>query len=179
MEDMILIKPTEQYLEEIAAYRAEFVARGDSMDGCGSLRRVTDPLEWLRDTARASKKETVRPDLVVATQFIGVRPEDNRLIGMIQVRHYFNDYLEKYAGHIGYSVRPSERKRGYAKQMLRACLPYCREIGLEKVLITCDETNEASRRTILANGGVYESTVYEPDKKINIQRYWIKLHKAE
>ncbi len=94
---------------------------------------------------------------------------------MLQVRHYFNDYLEKFAGHIGYSVRPTERSKGYAKRMLREGLEFCRSIGIERVLISCEIHNEASRRTILANGGVYESTVYEPDKKIDLQRYWIDL----
>ena len=112
---------------------------------------------------------------MLATQFFYVRPSDRKIVGMIQVRYYFNEYLEKYAGHIGYSVRPSERRKGYAKQMLRDCLPFCREIGLESVLITCDEDNEGSRRTILANGGVYESTVFEPEEGLTLQRYWIHL----
>ncbi len=94
---------------------------------------------------------------------------------MIQVRHRFNEYLEKYAGHIGYSVRPSERRKGYAKHMLALVLPFCRALGLERVLISCHDTNEASRRTILANGGVYESTVFHPDDGGMLERYWIDL----
>ena len=95
---------------------------------------------------------------------------------MIQVRHYFNDYLEKYAGHIGYSTRPGERRKGYAKEMLRLALEFCKEtLGLDKVLISCYDDNEASRRTILANGGVYESTVHEPDHDRTLERYWITI----
>ena len=94
---------------------------------------------------------------------------------MLQVRHYLNEHLLRFGGHIGYSVRPSERRRGYAKAMLQAALPFCREMGIKKVLITCDENNPASEKTILANGGKYESTVYEPDEKINLKRFWIEL----
>lgn len=94
---------------------------------------------------------------------------------MIQVRHYFNDFLEKYAGHIGYSVRPSERCKGYAKRMLKMTLPFCQEIGIDKVLIACIDGNIGSEKTILANDGVYESTVYEPNGDRYLKRFWIDL----
>ena len=113
--------------------------------------------------------------LVPATQFLFLRKSDNKLVGMIQVRHRFNDYLEKYAGHIGYSVRPSERRKGYAKEMLRITLPFCREIGIDKVLITCIDGNIGSEKTILANGGIYEYTIHEPDENVNLKRFWITL----
>ena len=126
-------------------------------------------------TARNWVASTFPSGRVVATQFLAVRQSDGRLVGMIQVRHYFNEYLKKYAGHIGYSVRPCERRRGYAKEMLRLALPFCKGIGLDRVLISCEVNNEGSRRTILANGGVYESTVHEPEEDIDLERYWIAL----
>ena len=105
------------------------------------------------------------------------REEDQKIVGMLQIRHYFNDYLEKYGGHIGYSVAPSERRKGYASQMLKTALPKCKELGIDKVLITCIDNNEGSRKTILSNGGVYESSVYEPNEKVYLERYWINLSK--
>ena len=172
---MKLIEPDEWYLSQVAEFRKEFLDAGSSMDGQGPLRRMADPAEWLR-FCRACKTEAgCPPQFVPATQFLYVRESDDRIVGMIQVRHRFNDYLEKYAGHIGYSVRPSERRKGYAKAMLAACLPYCASIGLHRILISCVKGNLASARTILANGGVYESTVFcEPDQ-IDLERYWIDL----
>lgn len=175
MEGMRFIRPTEEYLEQVWAYKQEMLAVDSSMDGTGPLRRVESAEEWLKyskvcETIEKSEK------LVPATQFILVRESDNKLVGMLQVRHCFNAYLEKYGGHIGYSVRPSERRKGYAKAMLREALAFCREtLGLEKVLITCLTHNEGSRRAIQKCGGVYECTVHEPDGNVNLERYWITI----
>lgn len=174
MEKFILIRPTVEYASQIYEYRQEFLEAGSSMDGCGPLRRIENPKEYIQACKDYENSETVPSHLVPATQFIFVRQSDRRIVGMIQVRHRLNDYLEKYAGHIGYSVRPSERGKGYAKEMLKAALRFCREIGIEKILISCIAGNIASEKTILANGGVYETTVYEPTHNIYLKRFWVR-----
>lgn len=178
MEELILIRPTLEYASEIASYRREFLDAGDSMDGCGPLRRIEDPEEYIRICAEYEDPQTVPAHLVPATQFFLIRKGDNKLVGMLQVRHCFNEYLEKYADHIGYSVRPSERRQGYAKRMLAMALPFCWELGLDRVLISCLDGNLASERTILANGGVYESTVLEPNSQRDLKRFWITHEKT-
>ena len=175
MEDFILMRPTSEDASQIAEYRQEFLDAGDSMDGCGPLRRIEDPEEYIKICKDYEDPDRVPSHLVLATQLFFIRKCDNKLVGMLQVRHYFNEYLEKYAGHIGYSVRPSERRKGYAKEMLKAALPFCREIGLAKVLISCIDGNVGSEKTILANGGVYESTVHEPNEDRDLKRFWIEL----
>lgn len=175
MDDFILIRPTSEYASQISEYRQEFLDAGDSMDGTGSLRRISDPEEYIKECLDYENPKKVPSHLVPATQFFFVRRCDNRLVGMIQIRHRFNEYLETYAGHIGYSVRPSERRKGYAKEMLKMSLPFCRKIGLDRVLITCDYDNIGSEKTILANGGVYESTVHEPNENVDLKRLWITL----
>lgn len=172
---MRFIEPTIEYEEQIRTYRQEFLDSGGSMDGTGALRRMEDPKQWIEHSLSSMKKETVPDGLIPATQYIFVRESDNKIVGMLQIRHYFNDFLEKFGGHIGYSVAPSERRKGYATQMLQHGLEKCKELGIHKVLITCDDDNEGSRKTILKNGGVYESTVHEPNEDIDLQRYWIEI----
>lgn len=175
MKDFILIRPTSEYASQIIEYRQEFLDAGDSMAGTGPLRRFENPEEYIKICAEYEDPTTVPSHLVPATQFFFIRKSDNKLVGMIQIRHRFNDYLEKYAGHIGYSVRPSERRKGYAKEMLRMTLPFCREIGIDKVMIKCIDGNIGSEKTILANGGVYEYTIHEPNENKDLKRFWITL----
>ena len=175
MERLRLVIPDETMLEEIRSYRQAMLDAGSSMDGCGTLRREEAPSAWLHMNNLLSCEETVPENWVPSTQYVCIREGDGRIVGMIQLRHRFNAFLEHFGGHIGYSVRPDERRRGYAAWMLRQLLPIARSMGLESVLITCEQANEGSRRTILSCGGEYESTVHEPEENVLLERYWVKL----
>ena len=76
-------------------------------------------------------------------------------------------------------TKPGERRKGYASTILRDCFPYCRALGLDRILVCCKVENEASRRVIRKNGGVYEATVTEPRRGVTLERYWIDLKKEE
>lgn len=176
MEKLKLVRASEEYIDQIIPYKEEMKAADSSMDGCGSLRHCETAEAWLKYNALYTDPATLPEGKVPATQFLTVRESDNRVVGMLQVRHYLNDHLAKFGGHIGYSVRPSERRKGYATEQLRQALIWCKEeLGLERVMITCYTTNVASRKTILSQGGVYDGTSHEPDRDKDLERYWITL----
>ena len=100
--------------------------------------------------------------------------ERNRLLGAVNIRHCLNDALLKEGGHIGDGVRPSERRKGYATEMIRLALEECRKLGIEKVLMICDKANVGSARSIIKNGGVLENEFVNSDGEME-QRYWITL----
>jgi len=97
----------------------------------------------------------------------------NKIYGAIDIRHELNDYLLQYGGHIGYGIRPSQRRKGYASQMLTLALPIAKELGINKVLITCDKNNVGSAKTIMNNGGILENEVINGNEVT--QKYWIEF----
>ena len=173
MAELKLIVPTMDYRDQILAYKDEFIENGDSLDGTAGLAK-TDALEdWFAALQDNASEKTVRPGLVPASTFLGIRVQDNRIMGMIDIRRRLNEYLLEFGGNIGYSVRKSEREKGYAKEMLQLALQKCKELHLAKVLITCNKSNTASAKTIIGNGGILENEVPEGDGIT--QRYWIEL----
>lgn len=173
MTELKLIVPTMDYRDQILEYKDEFIKNGDSLDGTAGLATTASLEDWLSALHDNSNEKTVRPGLVPASTFLGIRVKDNKIVGMIDIRRKLNDYLLAFGGNIGYSVRKSEREKGYAKEMLRLALEKCNELHLAKVLITCNKSNIASAKTIKANGGVLENEV--PNGAGITQRYWIEL----
>lgn len=174
MEELLLIRPASEYAAEIAAYKDEFLQNGDNMDGTAGLVRFASIDEWLEQLTQNEREETVAPGFVPSSTYLAIHKQTGRLVGMIDIRHRLNDHLLAIGGHIGYSVRKSERRKGYAKEMLRQALLFCRdECNLNRCLLTCNSENIASSRTIEANGGVLENTVADGARMV--KRYWIEL----
>ncbi|URZ15255.1 GNAT family N-acetyltransferase [Clostridium felsineum] len=121
-------------------------------------------------------KETVNPEWVVSTTFFAVKKSDSKIVGIVNLRHYLNDFY-KNSGHIGYSVRPSERKKGYATEILRQTLEYAKQRGLKEVYIACKKENEGSRKTILKNGGVLTRTFKDQGKEHEV--FYINMKRGE
>lgn len=102
--------------------------------------------------------------------------EEGVIVGRCSIRHQLNDFLSKYAGHIGYGVLPEFRRRGYASEILKQALEFSRsDLGLQRVLVTCDDNNIGSIKTIEGNGYT-DFTIYN-DEKLNVPKrhYWISL----
>ncbi len=172
-ERLELVPPDESWAAVVWDYKAEFETQGDHLDGTADLGTAADFPHWLADLRADAGPDTVRPGRVPADTFLAVRRSDRRLVGMVNIRHTLNNYLFRFGGHIGYSVRPGERRRGYAKEMLALALDKCKGLKLDHILVTCDSENEASARTIRANGGVLENRV--PEGEGFTDRYWIEV----
>ncbi|GAB3063165.1 GNAT family N-acetyltransferase [Virgibacillus ainsalahensis] len=100
--------------------------------------------------------------------------DNHELIGVVNIRHRLTEPLINTGGHIGYGIRPSKRKKGYATQILSLALEKARELDLEKVLLVCNSTNAASKKVIINNGGTSDWD-YIDEQKNTLKRFWIKL----
>ena len=170
-----LVAPSLAYEAQILAYREESLAADQGrINGVGGLDNLSVP-EWL-DLLERKKHDATRPEgLVPDSSFLCLRKADDRLVGMINIRHVLNEYLLNYGGHIGYSIRPQDRGQGYGKEQLRLGLQECRKLDISPVLLTCEPWNAASQRVITALGGIYEDSRTTPEGK-TLMRYWIHLN---
>lgn len=175
-EDLFFAEPSMAYAEEITAYREEMLAAESSFDGCLSLKRMPDPKEYVEYCMEwANPSRILKENGARGTVLLCIRKEDNKMVGCMQVHHVLNEQMRTITGHVGYSVRPSERRKGYATQMLAKAKDYLSSFEFSEIGVSCLPENEASRRTILANGGKYVETVYLEADGVNLERYSIKL----
>ena len=112
-----LVRPTSAYAEQIMQYKEDMLANNDSFDGCAGLEEVTSFSEWIDFENRLKRK--YGEGYVPSEVFLGVRFEDDKVVGIIDYRHSLTPFLLKYGGNIGYSILPSERQKGYAGEMLK------------------------------------------------------------
>jgi len=121
------------------------------------------------------KQQETKPDegRVPATTYFALDKERNVMVGAVQIRHYLNEKLLNSGGHIGDGVRPSERRKGYATEIIHEALKICKTMGIDKVMMSCAKDNIGSRKSVIKNGGVYEGDVND-DGEI-LEKYWINL----
>ncbi|MED2934646.1 GNAT family N-acetyltransferase [Bacillus wiedmannii] len=100
--------------------------------------------------------------------------DNNRIVGAVNIRHSLTEHLFNAGGHIGYGIRPSERRKGYATKLLELSLEKTKELNITKALVVCDKANTASEKTILHNGGLRDHDFTEEDGNV-VRRFWIEL----
>lgn len=173
MNSLTLVFPNEEMEKEALDFKKEFIDNGEkTIDGSYKLDMdkysYTEWLGIIRDNLDAKK---VNPKFGFSHTFFAVR-DDNKIVGIVNFRHTLTDFY-KDLGHIGYSVRPLERKKGYAAEILRQTLEVAKKQGLLRVYLTCRKDNEASRKTILKNKGILSRTFIKSD--INYEEFYINI----
>ncbi|MDP3880863.1 MAG: GNAT family N-acetyltransferase [bacterium] len=177
-KEMRLVVPSRQYMESylnaVARLEREFnIAKEDPSTSNGYKLARENFAAFLDKLENERHGINLGEGRVEQSVFWAI--VDGSYVGRISLRHRLNESLQKIGGHIGYSVVPWERRRGYGKKMLALVLPRAKELGLTKVLITCDEDNIASKKIIEANGGILENAVLQGDNIARKLRYWINL----
>jgi len=176
MDEIRLVIPMAEHEAAARAFAEEVISTdSDGIHGSSYLREVEYSV-WLDNIKRSAVGEA-REGLSPADTHFGIRVSDGAIVGITNLRFRLDsEFMQKFGGHIGYTVRPTERGRGYAKQMLKMMLDRCREQGIYRVLITYDPENAALYRTIEACGGIMENELPYPGTDELVRRYWIELN---
>lgn len=177
MEELILVFPTKEYKTQIKEYVQEFINNNENeIIGDANLYKIKDIDNWLERIESDLSEKQLKKGEVPSTIYFTIRKSDNKIIGNIQIKHYLNQTLLNHGGHIRHSIRPSERKKGYATIQIRLALRKCLELGIGRVLIESYKNNIAACKSIISNGGILETEINMPNREV-IQRYWITLKK--
>ncbi|MFD1416620.1 GNAT family N-acetyltransferase [Oceanobacillus jeddahense] len=170
-----LVIPSEEYAEQIAAYKAAFLEKEEVLHGTSFLSEADSIKQWIVDVHKYRKKETVPAGYAPAGTWLLIRESDHQLLGITNLRFELtNEFLKQYGGHIGYSIHPDERGKGYGAKILELTLKKAKENHLDRVLVNCDDSNLASASVIEANNGKLENKIIDSNNEL-IRRYWITL----
>ena len=151
MEKLKQVKPTKEYEKQAIEYIKEFYEYNSEINGVGGLDRFLGEgksyEEWLDFVIKCQEKSYAEQiNRVPGITYFTVRESDNKIVGMVNFRFYLKGKLLKIGGHIGYGIRPTERRKGLAKIQLYLTLLVAQKIGLDKVMIDCTDTNIGSKK---------------------------------
>lgn len=180
MEKFYLELPSIERKNDALEYINEFYEFNSEIHGVScldkELKKGNTYEEWLNDTLKmCDEKYAAARGWVSSYSYFLTRIDDNRIVGMINLRTKLNKYLRNYGGHIGTSIRPTERRKGYNKINLYLGLLEYQKLGLKKVLITCADYNVGSRKSILALGGKFEKNNFNEEDNKTMELYWIDI----
>ena len=174
---MKLVFPDMRYKEKAIQFINEFHAYNSDISGSGSLDSYLEKStyeQWLQRVIADLDIANILPSRAPSFTYFYIREEDDKIVGMINIRFVLNDFLRKEGGHIGYCIRPTERKKHYATNMLHAALEICDKLEIHEVIVSCDQSNVASAKVIQNCGGALEAEFYSETFHEIIQRYIIK-----
>jgi predicted acetyltransferase len=174
MRTVELIEPRADLEASHRSFVDEFRANGEELVPWVIGEPCADFADYVARLKAAAKGVGLRPGHVPHSTFWLV-DGSLEIVAISNLRHALTDYLLKWGGHIGYGVRPSRRRQGYASEILRQSLLEARRLGLRKVRLTCDKDNVASSRAILRNGGELDGEELMPELQRIVSRYWVSL----
>ena len=175
MNRLVLVKPSLEYKDLIVDMLDEWGEYNCTHDTNLSPRAIFKDYKNFHDYLSRFIQEEINPlpGLVPATTYFALDKERNIMVGACQIRHVLNEKLRHSGGHIGDGVRPSERRKGYATEIIHLALEKCKELNIDKVMISCSINNVGSRKSILNNGGVFERIAEDEDDTLEV--YWIDI----
>lgn len=178
MEEFYLEEPSLKRKEEAIDYIRENIEYNSSINGVGGLDSYCDKYEeWLEKVNKERFQENIPDDKSPRFTYFLIRNKDDKIIGMINIRSRMTPSLFIYGGNIGYGIRPTERGKRYSKINLYLGLEKCFDLGMDSVLISANDDNPASFRTILALGGILENKKLDDNNK-PYGRYWIDVERS-
>lgn len=164
------VLPTDADRNDVLSFYSEIENDGSA---CIGFKNYRDYGLWLTGMQNRRTGENL-PEGYVRENFY-LCYDREVLVGVFSLKFELTEFLLNFGGHIGYAVRPSERNRGIATQILKQGLELAKQFGFDRILCVCDEDNDASEKVILKNGGILENELYDPDEKVVVKRYWIQL----
>ena len=179
---MNFVFPCMEYEEKAIAFIKEFNDYSSEINGSGGLDSYlahSTYADWLVKIMKDIDIANILDGRVPQFVYYYVNEENDRIIGMIAIRTGLNDFLRKEGGHIGYCIRPTERRKGHGTRMLREALSFCHWIGLHDIIISCDKDNVASAGIIKNCGGILDTEFYSDFFKATVQRYHVSVPHAE
>ncbi|MBE1556083.1 GNAT family N-acetyltransferase [Sporosarcina limicola] len=168
-----LVKPTIELQDEYMSFYEEWGGSGEEFIPWVIGKDPTDFGEMVKELQNAEKGIGLRPGWVPDTTYWLVNSE-RRVLGAVNIRHDLTEHLRNVGGHIGYGIRPSERKKGFATKVLELSLVKMKALEINKVLVVCDEVNVGSEKTILNNGGVRDEDYVDENGNV-VRRFWIEI----
>ena len=179
MEKFYLERPSIERKNEIIEFINEFAKYNSDINGTGSLDKILEGYTFEQALERClnmeNKDNAKEVGRCPGKTFLLIRENDNRIVGTINVRWNLDEAMLRFGGHIGYGIRPTERRKGYNKINLYLGMMEAKNIGLERVMLDCDVNNLGSDKTLKALGGKLERTEIDPSDGVLTNVYWFNV----
>lgn len=182
MEKFYLEIPSAERKDDVLEYMNEFLEAKSILHGSAGLERCAKGMsyeEWLDNVINSMDEEYAKSvGWVPASTYLMIREDNNRMVGIVNIRHYLNKQLKEIGGHIGGSIRPTERGKGYAKIQLYLSMVECKKLGINEAMLDCEKSNIKSEKAIKSIGGVFDKEIYDQASKKMFRNYWVDVDEA-